>query len=98
MLQRIIDSAHLESGETRRRSGGSPVGRGAQHGADPRAIGLGLFPACRARRGVGPLGAAHGSDITSDARLHGPSFPASGTGVARATCSFTRTPEGRIIL
>jgi hypothetical protein len=67
--------------------------------ADPRAISLGLRPAggTQHRRGR-PPGPARGYNVASDARLHGPSFPASGTSMDRATCSFTRTPEGRIIL
>jgi len=89
MLQRIIDSAHLESGEARHRSGGSPVGRGAQDGAGPRAIGLGLRPAGGAHRHRDrPPGPARGGNVARDARLHGPSFPASCTSVDRAMCGF----------
>ena len=99
MLQRIIDSAHLESGEARHRSGGSPVGRGAQDGAGPRAIGLGLRPAGGAdRRRNRPAGPARGGNVARDARLHGSRFLASCTSVDRTACSFTHTPKYRIIL
>src|SRR6185503_17177284 len=99
MLQRIIDSAHLESGEARHRSGGSPVGRGAQDGAGPRAIGLGLRPAGGAdRRRDRPAGPARGGNVARDARLHGSRFLPSCASVDRAACSFTQTPKYRITL
>ena len=75
-------------GHARRRRG-FPVGRGAQDGADPRAIGLGLRPAGGAhRRRDRPSGPARGGNVARDARLHGPSFPASCTSVDRAMCGF----------
>jgi len=82
-----------------RRRGGSPVWRGAQYGADPRAIGLGLRPAGGAhRRRDRPPGPVRGGNVASDARLHGSRFLPSCASVDRAACSFTQTPKYRVIL
>jgi hypothetical protein len=82
-----------------RRRGGSPVGRGAQDGADPRPIGLGLRPAGGAHRRRDRLPEpARSGNVASDASLHGSNFPVSCTSVDRAACTFTNTPKYRVIL